>query len=48
MVMGRGKGYKVKRQNHENEKPLTAKRFAEVGEERPSEMHTKKGGAIKE
>lgn len=46
--MGRGKGYKVKRQNHEQEKPLTAKRFAEVGEEKPANSHGSKGGAIKE
>ncbi|KGX92279.1 hypothetical protein N781_17635 [Pontibacillus halophilus JSM 076056 = DSM 19796] len=46
--MGRGKGYEVKRQDHEHEKPLTAKRFAEIGEQKPSNMHSKKGGAIKE
>ncbi len=46
--MGRGKGYKVQRQNHEHEKPLTAKRFAEEGEQKPKNMHASKGGAIKE
>lgn len=46
--MGRGKGYKEKKQHHEPEKPLTAKRFAEEGEEKPKNMHGSKGGAIKE
>lgn len=47
--MGRGKGFKVKRQNHEHEKPLEAKRFAEVGEDKPKKMTGyRKGGAIKE
>ncbi|WP_161783090.1 hypothetical protein [Pontibacillus yanchengensis] len=46
--MGRGKGYKEKKQNHEHEKPLSAKQFAEVGEEKPKNMHNNKGGAIKE
>ncbi|MBM7552506.1 hypothetical protein [Thalassobacillus pellis] len=31
--MGRGKGYRVKRQDHEHEKPKTAKRFSEAGEQ---------------
>lgn len=46
--MGRGKGFKEKTQNHEHEKPLSAKRFAEVGEEKPANNHGSKGGAIKE
>ncbi|MFC0523197.1 hypothetical protein ACFFGV_06255 [Pontibacillus salicampi] len=46
--MGRGKGFKEKKQNHEQEKPLEAKRFAEVGEPKPANMHSNKGGAIKE
>ncbi|GGC87598.1 hypothetical protein GCM10007216_17910 [Thalassobacillus devorans] len=31
--MGRGKEFKAKRQNHEHEKPKTAKRFAESGDQ---------------
>lgn len=49
LCMGRGKGFNVKRQDHEHEKPLVAKRFAEEGEDKPSTMTgTRKGGAIKE
>lgn len=46
--MGRGKGYKEKQQNHEHEKPLSAKQFAEVGEPKPKDMHASRGGAVKE
>ncbi|KGX88021.1 hypothetical protein [Pontibacillus litoralis] len=46
--MARGKAFQSKRKNHENEKPLEAKRFAEVGEDKADSMHTKRGGAIKE